>query len=322
MNLLSRLLLLVLCGSFSSLHAQYTETINSNRPGNSQGAFAVGTNVIQVELGLGLGTENHSLLNTEADAFSLDYAIRYGLLMERLEINAIGAYQNNSVTFDNGVVTGDYTQANFRLNSLGAKYLLYDPYRKRDLEGPNLYSWKANNKFQWRELIPAVSVYAGVNFDFEDSPFSPEFESVISPRIAVISQHNFNGGWVFVANIIADRITTDFPSYSYIITLTHAFNQKFSAFLENEGIKSDFYADQLVRAGAAYLFNSDFQLDASVLLNWKDTPSRTFFKIGASYRFDMHNKDEYIEEKGNDENKDKKAPNRKDGLDVKDDGGF
>lgn len=314
------LLILLLCGSFYPLHAQYTEMINSNRPGNSQGAFAVGVNVLQFELGLGLGKEEHDLFNTEANAFSLDYGIRYGLLWERLEINAIGQYQNNKVTFNNGLQTGEFTQANFRLNSLGAKYLIYDPYRKRDLEGPNLYSWKANNTFQWRELIPAVSVYAGVNFDFEDSPFSPEFESVISPRIAVITQHNWTGGWVFVTNIIADRVTTEFPSYSYILTLTHAFNQKFSAFLENQGIKSDFYADQLFRAGAAYLFTQDFQLDASVLLNWKDTPSRTFFKIGASYRFDMHNKDEYIEESGKKDAKEGRK--RKDDVDLKDDGGF
>ena len=310
---------------------QYTETINSNRPGNSQGAFAVGKNVLQLELGLGLGRENHDLLNTEANAFSIDYAVRYGLLWERLEINAIGSYQRNNVTFDDGIVTGEFTQANFRLNSVGAKYLIYDPYRKRELEGPNLYSWKANNRFQWRDLIPAVSVYAGANFDFEDNPFTPEEELTISPRVVVITQNNFLGGWVFVTNFIVDRVTTDFPSYSYILTLTHAFNEKFSAFIENQGIKSDFYADQLVRGGAAYLFNNDFQLDASVLLNWKDTPTRTFFKIGASYRFDMHSSDEYIEEDGPDSGainkKDKKKKRRKsrkrrDDVDGDDGGGF
>ena len=318
--------LCILLISVPTVLGQYTETINSNRPGNSQGAFAVGKNVLQLELGLGLGQENHDLLNTEASAFSIDYAVRYGLLKERLEINAIGNYQRNEVTFNDGFVTGNFTQANFRLNSVGAKYLLYDPYRKRDLEGPNLYSWKANNTFQWRDLIPAVSVYAGANFDFEDNPFTPEDELTISPRVVIITQNNFLGGWVFVTNIIVDRVTTEFPSYSYILTLTHAFSEKFSAFVENEGIKSDFYADQLFRGGAAYLFNKDFQLDASVLLNWKDTPTRTFFRIGASYRFDMHGEDEYIEETGPDgepinKKKKKKKRNRRDDVDVEDDGG-
>lgn len=323
------LFLLLLIAVVPVAFGQYTETINSNRPGNSQGAFAVGKNVLQLELGLGLGQENHDLLNTEAKAFSIDYGIRYGVFMERLEINAIGSYQRNNVTFNDGFVSGEFTQANFRLNSIGGKYLLYDPYRKRDLEGPNLYSWKANNSFQWRDLIPAISVYAGANFDFEDNPFTPEDELTISPRIAIITQNNFIGGWVFVTNIVIDRVSTEFPSYSYLLTLTHAFNEKFSAFLENEGIKSDFYADQLFRGGAAYLFNEDFQLDASFLLNWKDTPTRTFFKVGASYRFDMHGSDEYLEEEGPDgqpinkkeRKKRKKRRKRKDDVEVEDDGG-
>ena len=35
--------------NFSLLNSQYTETINSNRPGLSQGAFSVGKDVLQFE---------------------------------------------------------------------------------------------------------------------------------------------------------------------------------------------------------------------------------------------------------------------------------
>ena len=54
---------LLLTGQF--LFAQYTETINSNRPGRSQGAFSVGNGVLQGEAGLRAGRDNHDLLNTE-----------------------------------------------------------------------------------------------------------------------------------------------------------------------------------------------------------------------------------------------------------------
>ena len=37
--------------NFSILNSQYTETINSNRPGSSHGAFSVGKNVLQIESG-------------------------------------------------------------------------------------------------------------------------------------------------------------------------------------------------------------------------------------------------------------------------------
>ena len=55
------------CCSVHLLSAQYTETINSNRPGQSQGAFSVGTGVYQAELGGFYNDESHSLRFTETD---------------------------------------------------------------------------------------------------------------------------------------------------------------------------------------------------------------------------------------------------------------
>lgn len=311
----------------TAVWAQYTEELNSNRPGSSQGAFSVGVNVLQFESGVYLGSEEHRLLETETNAFGIDYSVRYGVLKEELEISVMGAFQSNTVTDNRGAIPVEFKQSNFRSNTVGVKYLFYDPYRKMVAQGPNLYSWKANNRFQWRDLIPAMSLYAGANFDFRDNPFTPEPESSISPKVVLSTQNNFIGGFVLVTNIIADRITTDFPSYGYIITLTHTPTDWFSIFVENQGIKSDFYADQLFRGGAAVLITEDLQVDASVLLNIKDTPSRTFGRIGVAYRFDMHDQDEYIEEKGKsgrEKRKEKKAKKnkRQDGFEEDDgDGG-
>jgi len=298
MNTKHSYLLFFLLFSFTYVSAQYTETLNSNRPGNSQGAFSVGRNVLQFETGLGIGKEEHSLLNTETNVFTFDYSVRYGFFKEELEISLIGIYQSNTITNTVENVSNEIKQSNFKSNTIGAKYLFYDPYRKRELEGPNLYSWKANNRFQWEDLIPAISIYGGANIDFADNPFTPETESSISPKLVLATQNNWLGGWVFVTNIIADRITTDYPSYGYILTLTHTPTDWFSVFIENQGIKSDFYADQLLSAGTAILLSKDLHVDASVLINFKDTPSRLFGRIGIAYRFDMHDKDEYIEEKG------------------------
>ena len=280
-----------------STQAQYTDMINTNRPGVSQGAFSVGKKVLQFESGIYLGKEKHKLLQTEASVFGIDYTARYGVWKEELEISLIGSFQRNKVTDTQGLGI-ENTFSNFRSNTLGAKYLVYDPYRKRQLEGPNLLSWKANNRFQWKDLIPAVSVYAGANFDFSDNPFTPESESTISPKLVLPTQNNFLGGFVFVTNIIADRLGTDFPSYGYIVTLTHATNDHFSIFLENQGFSSDFYADQLFRGGAAALITKDLHVDLSVTLNFKDTPSVFYGRVGMAYRFDLHKEDEFIEEKG------------------------
>ena len=52
---------------YSSIFSQYTEVINSNRPGSSQGAFAVGRNVLQFELGVNFSDLSHKNLNFSYD---------------------------------------------------------------------------------------------------------------------------------------------------------------------------------------------------------------------------------------------------------------
>ncbi|HSP11654.1 MAG TPA: transporter [Salegentibacter sp.] len=277
--------------------AQYTETINSNRPGESQGAFAVGKNVLQLEAGGFMGNNNHSLFYTDTDILGANYGLRFGFLTEILELNFFGSFQHEQTLLSRGVIEEEYERANFPQNTLGAKFLLFDPNKSLKEDKPNLYSWKANQGFKWRTLIPAVSVYAGANFSWWDNPYMFEGESVISPKAAIITQNNW-GRWVLVINLIADKFTEEYPTYAGIATLTHAITPRFAVFGEYQGLISDIYADDLFRGGAAYLFGKDFQLDISGLINVKDTPSRWQVAAGVSYRLDMHQDEEYIEEEG------------------------
>ncbi|GEM57447.1 hypothetical protein FC1_06850 [Flavobacterium columnare NBRC 100251 = ATCC 23463] len=78
--------------------AQYTDEINTNRPGNSAGAFSVGKNVLQIEGGLYYANESHSVLNYEANGFGADLTTRYGLLKEQLEVSLDLQYQIDHYT--------------------------------------------------------------------------------------------------------------------------------------------------------------------------------------------------------------------------------
>ena len=295
---MNRLYLFFILLCFTSMQGQYTEMLNSNRPGGSQGSFSVGTGVLQFESGLTFGQQEHVLKQTQTSLVNWDYAVRYGIWKEALEISFMGSFEQNAITYTHGSAQDDVI-ANFKSNTLGLKYLVYDPYRKQEAEGPNLYSWKQNNRFQWRDFIPAVAVYAGANFDFADNPLlPPNTESGVHPKLVVSTQNNWIGGFVFVTNLFADRITTDFPTYGYILTLTHATNEFFSIFIENQGFMSDFYADQIFRGGVAALVTPDLQFDGSLSLNMKDTPGLFYGRLGISYRIDRHDRDEYIEEKG------------------------
>ncbi|MEP7095807.1 MAG: transporter [Flavobacterium sp.] len=167
----------------------------------------------------------------------------------------------------------------------------------------NIYSYKANNKFNWHQLIPAVSIFAGANFVFKDNPYAYgtnalnfySTESGISPKIMLITQNNFgNGRWVLVSNIIADYIGTDNSGYGYVLTLTRGFNSNWSGFLENQGYKSDLYSDAIFRGGLAYLIGSNIQVDASISKNLKNSPSLLYGGIGFSWRYDAKYKEKQV----------------------------
>ncbi len=298
----SILLLVSLCLLGLTVTAQYTEKINTNRPGISQGAFSVGNNVLQLEGGLGFGKEKHKIRDTKTNVFYFDYEIRYGLLIEQLEINLNGRYRREGITQTIGANEQKITRANFEYNTIGVKYLIYDPYKKPKKDSINLNSWRDQHKFKWKSLIPAVSAYVGMNHVASNNPFTFPTDPTISPKIVLMTQNNWwtnnSGSWVLVTNLIVDKITTDNPAYGWIVTSTHTLNDKWAIFGEYQGQKSDFYSDNILRLGGAYLFNNDLQIDANIATNFKDTPSLFHFNMGASYRFDWHTKDEIIEQPG------------------------
>jgi hypothetical protein len=280
--------------------------INSNRPGESMSGFSVGENVFQFETGIFGIQEKHSLLETDARGFGMDLTLRYGKFAEQLEFILDLQYQNDS--YKTSLATIE--RSALRQTTLGAKYLIYDPHKNYE-EKVNIYSWKANHRFKWRQLIPAVGVYAGFNLNFEN-PFTFETDPNISPKLMVITQNQLHGGYVVVTNIIADKFTSDYPSFGYIVTVTKGINEQWSAFLENQGYKSDFYSDALLRTGAAYLIRENMQIDASLAFNFKNTPSVLYGGVGFSYRLDASYKPVLIRS-GNDKKesgKDKK--NKKD----------
>ncbi len=283
---------------------QRTDQINSNRPGETMSAYAVGKSVFQVESGIYGIQENHSILNYDANGFGIDMTLRWGLFMERLEL--IGDFQYQYETFNPTIVYPD--RSAMKQTVFGAKYLIYDPFKNYEKK-INVYSWKANHSFNWHQLIPAVSIFAGANLTFSDNPYYFSPDAAISPKIIAIAQNHFGDGtWVFVTNIIADYIGTDYPSYGYGITLTKGFNRKWSGFIENQGYKSDFYSDAIVRGGAAFLIHDDMQIDASISSSLKTTPSILYGGIGFSWRYDANYKE--IRMKVDTGDSDKKAKRR------------
>lgn len=304
------------------INCQYTETINSNRPGTSHGAFSIGTNVLQFELGASMYNFSHSNLNfSKINGYSADYLIRYGFFKENLEVFVAGKYNFRNVKDyfninmeDDTNIDNDYWENFIGEQKLGFKYLVLDPYKNKKWHGENFYSWKANTKIRWVDLIPAVSVIAGADIliekkiQYDDLFYSLkrlpqnwnftepyikvidyEDQSFISPFFGISTQHHFKGKWVLVNNFFYENIGSEYDKLNYILTVTHNLdNPTWSIFGEYQGFKNKVYSDQYLKFGIAKLMSDDLQLDLNFALSLKNTPSSVLGGIGISKRLDWH----------------------------------
>ncbi len=284
--------------------AQYTDVINSNRPGKSMSAFSVGETVFQAEAGFFGLSEKHDAIRYESNGLGSDLSIRYGAFWEQFEMILDLQYQHD--WYQAPLV--DDTRSGLRQTVLGAKYLLYDPFKNAVQDKPNIYSWKANHKkkFSFKDLIPAISVYAGFNLRIGNNPFVRD-DAFISPKGMLITQNHFGSRWVWVNNVIMDKFTTDDAYLGLVSTLTRGFNARWSGFLEFQGVKGDYYSDYLFRGGAAYLVRENIQIDASISKNIKETPDIAAASIGLSWRFDANYEKIYLRSTKPVDDKDKKG---------------
>lgn len=285
-----KIILLIFIGLTTHLSvAQYTDVINSNRPGESMSAFSVGQTVFQTELGMYGINEKHELLTSKATGIGSDFSMRYGFLMDELEIVTNIQFQTDrySDLYDTINRTG------FRKFLLGAKYLIYDPNKL--LEGKDeIRSWKKLNSFSFKDMIPAVSVYAGTNINIPKSPFNNFLEPTLAPKVMLITQNQFPRSFVLIMNFFADRFLGEYLNYGYVVTLTKGFNPYWSAFLEHKGVQGDYYSDGVFTGGAAHLFGRNLQMDISISKNYKTTPSFLYGGIGFSWRFDDNFKETWV----------------------------
>ena len=318
---------LLFSGLFS--FSQYTEVINSNRPGSSHGAFSVGVNVLQFETGISGQTLKHSNLNnSQIEGLNFNYVFRYGFLNEKLEVFLDGNIITRNI-LDNNYMDDyytDFTETIIGKQTIGFKYLFFDPYKNKKWHGENVYSWNANRKIKLTDFIPAMSAIVGSNFNFDDriqyddlffnvrQPVHPDLlndgimrrvnfyqpEQTLSPFVGIATQHHFKGRWVVVNNFFYElglknstfpnnAEASDYSKINYLFTITYNLqNPRWSIFGEFQTFKNKIYSDDLFKFGIANLISKNSQVDLNFGGSFKTTPSYTYINVGFSQRFDWH----------------------------------
>ncbi len=287
--------------------AQYTEVINSKRPGFSDSPYSVGTKVYQVEGGLfykdvgnylfwDFTTDPPTENNYSSKTIGTDITFRTGQFFERLEFDLDLVLQNENRDYTKPSV---YSESGFGLSklTLGAKYLVYKPeYTDKSKE---IHSWKARQSFDKKRLIPAVGIYAGFNTNLlNEMHKNPDG---VSARFAIFTQNDLSNRWVVLTNFIMDKAFTDESENSFILTTTYALTEQWSVFGEGQAFfrsKKSVPNDYQFGAGGAYLINPDMQADFSARMILDERGDNTYLiGVGISWRLDRH-KDQIIRTKG------------------------
>ncbi|AUC22390.1 hypothetical protein BTO15_09920 [Polaribacter sejongensis] len=266
----------------SSAEAQYTDVINSNKPGFSESPYSVGTGVYQFETNVFYKNTSIEPTFSIPESFGADLLFRTGFFLEKLELNAQLTYQKDEVTFHN-IFTSQYSVSGLSKFTIGAKYLLFQPeYTDKTKE---VRSWRKRHAFDKKRLIPSVALYLGVNTDVVGDLYKTES---VSPKLGVLLQQNITDRFNVVYNGYYDKIGTDFFELSYIITATQNLSYNWSGFIEHQAIFKSEQNNLNLGAGLAYLINEDFQINTSARF-LKEGKSQGFYGgFGISYRIDNH----------------------------------
>ena len=295
------------------LNSQYTESINSNRPGTSHGAFSVGKDVLQFELGISQLNLNHKYLdNASVKGISINYNVRYGLHFENLELFLKGGFIKREIK--KFIIRGRYFESRdekfFSEHKVGLKYLIFDPFKNKEWHGMSMYSWKKNNRIRLTDFIPAISVFTGGDFvlvdhiQYDDHFYRTKQQQYLypdqapfSPFLGIATQNHFQGKWVVVNNISIENLVGEYSNINYLFTLTHNLtNPKWSIFVEFQHFDNQIYSDNLFKFGIANLLSKNSQIDLNFGGSLKDTPTYSYFDLGFSQRIDWY-KDVSPEEK-------------------------
>ncbi len=276
------LFLFLLCSS-TWIQAQYTEIINSKRPGLSESPYSVGTGVYQVEAGFFYKNSDKQSTFNSTRSIGTNLLLRTGQFFERLEINLDLSYQQDRKKFQNTFTTTKKINGISKF-TVGAKFLVYKQ-KYRDIS-KEIRSWKKKYSFDWRRIIPSVGIYAGLNTNMLAEGFK---DTGMTPKAALLLQNDFTDKLVLITNIIGDKITGDSPEYGYITTITYAPSTRFSMFAENQGIFiKDSNNEFKIGAGFAYLLTPNLQFDISMRTNLNKSYTETYGGLGCSWRLDFH----------------------------------
>ena len=273
---------------FLGVNAQYTNVINSNKPGFSESPYSVGTGIYQFESNLFYRDMSIEPTFSQPQSLGIDLLFRTSFFLEKLEFSTHLSYQRDKVAFNNVFTSSEFTSG-LSNATIGAKYLVFQ--QEFTDKSKEIRSWKRRNAFDKKRLIPSVAVYAGFNTNFLGDLHKT---SNVSPKLGVLLQNDLSNDFNVITNFYYDKMGTDAAEFSYIITGTYSFSDRWSTFFENQSVYKKERKDTNIGTGIAFLLTTNLQVNASARGVFEGDSKGYYASLGVSYRINRH-RDSYIE---------------------------
>lgn len=241
-----------------SAFPQYDESIRADRPGQALTPYTVGSNVLQIQGGLGPGEYKLGEIENRytADYWNVVGNLRYGIT-EHFEVNSAYGFLRENVKSDSNSTIND----GLNLWTVG--------FRFNVLEGK---AWK-----------PAIGIQTDLALPWLSSEFDVQY---VSPTIVLITNQNFGKRWGFTTNwgLIWSGDSAE-PIGLYVLNLSYSLNNKWGVFAEQYAFfKTNIYTGS-VDGGVSYLLNDDLQFDLYGGYSWGPKHFEDlFFNLGLSWR--------------------------------------
>jgi hypothetical protein len=220
---------LVLCGVAD---AQFYETINSGRPGQSVGAYTVGRGVFQIQSGFDSFGYTNNDLGRKDRGFLNGTGLRFGLT-ESFEVGAFFEYRHEEVT------AASYTSFRDGLSNciIGLRHQIS--------AGKGLVP---SVGFQFRLRLPVLSEYYKIDN--------------VAPSFVFVTSQKLSKSFTLITNLGGSWNGTDAtPMGTYTVNLSCAFTKTFGAMVESYGSFSHGTFETRMDTGVAWLATKNLQLD-------------------------------------------------------------
>lgn len=242
--------------SFFSAKGQFSETIQSGRPGQAIGPFTVGKNVFQLQTGVTYNQLQPSQSN-QSKVWLHNTVLRFGVF-ERFEINGLFNWQTEKQTSS----TGSDRQSGISNTQIGGRFHL----------------------LQGQGAIPAIGIQGRLLLKAQSKAYQRQklgANVVLVTTNQVTSWLSLNSNWS-----IEWSGNGDDPLDLYILNASFSITEKLGGFIEVYGELTSFTTNY--DGGFAYLLSNNTQLDFSAGWQGQNSLENWFLDFGLSWRW--HNR--------------------------------